>query len=128
MHHNWYAKNVIERMPRVRYGQVHVFNNYYSSDRTNYVIGVGVEAQILLEASYFENQGDQTWYNWYEGTSCSTCGDGKIRWTADNVFDNTTMSTWAENSEVFYPPYPYEHVKQTAEEAKVSVMERAGVR
>jgi pectate lyase len=128
MHHNWYAQNVIERMPRVRYGQVHVFNNYYSSERTNYVIGLGVEAQILLEGSYFENQGDQTWFNWYEPNKCVTpCADGKIQWTDDNVFDQTTMSTWAPNSDVFDPPYPYEHVLQSAADARQSVMERAGV-
>jgi pectate lyase len=129
MHHNWYAENVIERMPRVRYGQVHVFNNYYSSARTNYVIGVGVEAQILLEASYFENQGNQTWFNWFEPNKCDTpCADGKIQWTDDNVFDNTNVSTWAPNSDVFDPPYPYRHVLQSAAEAKRYVMERAGVR
>lgn len=128
MHHNWYADNVIERMPRVRYGQVHVFNNYYASKRTNYVVGVGVEAQILLEASYFESQGNQTWFNWYEPNKCSAeCADGKIQWTADNVFDNTVVSTWAPNADVFDPPYEYKHVKQTAAEAKVSVMQRAGV-
>lgn len=128
MHHNWYAQNVIERMPRVRYGQVHVFNNYYSSSRTNYVIGLGVEAQILLEASYFENQGDQTWFNWYEPNKCETpCGEGRIQWTVDNVFDQTTVSTWAPNSDVFDPPYSYEHVLQSAADARRSVMERAGV-
>jgi pectate lyase len=128
MHHNWYADNVIERQPRVRYGQVHVFNNYYGSKRTNYIVGVGVEAQILMEASYFESQGGQTWYNWYAPNKCtSACADGKIRWTDDNVFDNTIVSTWAPNSEVFNPPYEYKHVKQTAAEAKASVMQRAGV-
>ena len=128
MHHNWYSDNVIERMPRVRYGQVHVFNNYYSSERTNYVIGVGVEAQILLEASYFENQGDTTWYDWYPANKCDApCEPGRIRWTSDNVFDNTTVSTWAKNADdMFVPPYDYLHVKQTAAEARASVKARAG--
>ena len=133
-HHNWFAENVIERMPRVRYGQVHVFNNYYSSNRTNYVIGVGVEAQIRLEASYFENQNgaNGSWFNWYDKTQAQgkcdvDCGDGRIYWTADNVFDNSTLSSWAENDDsVFVPPYDYSHVLQTAHEAKQSVMARAG--
>ena len=29
-HHNWYSTMCKERMPRVRFGQVHVYNNYYS--------------------------------------------------------------------------------------------------
>lgn len=109
MHHNWYDKNVIERMPRVRYGRVHVFNNYYASERTNYVIGVGVESEILLEASYFKDQGATTWYNWYEPNKCTEpCANGKIHWTPDNIFSgNTVVSTWAPNSVVFSPSYPY---------------------
>ena len=98
-HHNWYDKGVVERMPRVRYGKVHIYNNYYASDITNYVIGVGVESQILLEGSYFKDQGEQTWYDWK---------NGKIQWTDDNIFSgNTKMSTWAPNSQVFKPPYDY---------------------
>jgi len=31
MHHNWYAHNIVERMPRVRFGHVHIYNNYYNS-------------------------------------------------------------------------------------------------
>ncbi len=30
-HHNWWSTNVAERMPRVRFGQVHAFNNYYGT-------------------------------------------------------------------------------------------------
>ena len=129
-HHNWWAENVIERMPRVRYGQVHVYNNYYSSNRTNYNVGVGVEAQILLEANYFKDQNGNhgTWFDWYPANKCEeACDPGKIQWTDDNVFDNSTISTWAENSDVFDPPYEYLHVLQSAENARISVMEMAGV-
>src|SRR5262249_9676332 len=31
MHHNWYGNLCVERMPRVRFGKVHVYNNYYGS-------------------------------------------------------------------------------------------------
>jgi pectate lyase len=112
MHHNWYADNVIERMPRVRYGQVHVYNNYYTSKRTNYVVGVGVEAQILFEACYLDNQKGVTWYNWYEPNKCPAdlnCGPGKIQWTTDNIFAGSDIVTsGVPNSQVFKPPYEYQ--------------------
>jgi pectate lyase len=53
-HHNWWAERVIERMPRVRFGQVHVFNNYYSSTGNNYCVRAGTNAHILVEGNYFD--------------------------------------------------------------------------
>jgi pectate lyase len=58
LHHNWYAEGVIERMPRVRFGQVHVFNNYYSSADNNYCVGGGLEAELLVQNNYFDNVKD----------------------------------------------------------------------
>jgi pectate lyase len=53
-HHNWWAERVIERMPRVRFGEVHVFNNYYSSAGNNYCVRAGRNAHLLLEANFFD--------------------------------------------------------------------------
>ena len=44
-HHNWWADNVMERMPRVRFGKVHVFNNLYTAAGNNYAVGLGVLRQ-----------------------------------------------------------------------------------
>src|SRR4029077_12714759 len=52
-HHDWWADNVAERMPRVRYGQVHVFNNLYTAAGNHYCIGVGVDANLLVENNAF---------------------------------------------------------------------------
>ncbi|HAL44599.1 MAG TPA: hypothetical protein DCP47_01540, partial [Phycisphaerales bacterium] len=53
-HHNWWTNRVKERMPRVRYGQVHVYNNYYSNLETGgYCIGVGCGSRIRVESNYF---------------------------------------------------------------------------
>lgn len=54
LHHN-YFHNVVQRLPRVRFGQVHVYNNYFASDTTNgeyayaYALGVGKNSQIYAE-------------------------------------------------------------------------------
>src|SRR5262249_33649954 len=52
-HHDWWADNVAERMPRVRYGQVHVFNSLYTSAGNHYCIGVGFAANLLIENNAF---------------------------------------------------------------------------
>ena len=55
LHHNLFA-NVVQRMPRVRFGQVHVFNNFYQlplPDAYGYSWGVGVQSQIFAENNFF---------------------------------------------------------------------------
>lgn len=57
IHHNYY-KNLTQRLPRVRYGQVHVYNNFYeftndSDYEFDYALGVGVNSKIYAENNYF---------------------------------------------------------------------------
>ena len=58
-HHNFYDY-AMQRSPRVRYGQVHVYNNYYVASRTyepylyEYFIGVGKDSRIYSERNFFE--------------------------------------------------------------------------
>jgi pectate lyase len=54
LHHNWWSDGVRERMPRVRFGEVHVYNNYYTSSDSNYCVGAGSEAHLLVENNYFD--------------------------------------------------------------------------
>jgi pectate lyase len=57
LHHNLY-KNVTERGPRVRFGQVDVYNNSYvttedSDYEFGYSLGVGYQSQLVAEANAF---------------------------------------------------------------------------
>jgi pectate lyase len=52
-HHNWWADRCVERMPSVRYGRAHIYNNYYTCSENNYCIRTRVDAQCLLEHNYF---------------------------------------------------------------------------
>ncbi|MEN3360845.1 MAG: pectate lyase, partial [Mycobacteriales bacterium] len=55
MHHNLYA-NILQRAPRVRFGQVHVYNNLYVVPGGRgylYSWGVGVQSQIFAESNFF---------------------------------------------------------------------------
>ena len=66
-HHNHFT-HVSERAPRVRFGRVHLFNNFYEGSRSHpvyahgYSVGVGYKAQILSHNNVFDIAG---------ATSCS---------------------------------------------------------
>lgn len=56
VHHNLFL-HIGQRAPRVRFGQVHVYNNDYvvdGSPKYNYSWGVGKESQIYAENNYFQ--------------------------------------------------------------------------
>jgi pectate lyase len=55
IHHNLY-ENTGQRSPRVRYGQDHVFNNYYVIENPSaysYSWGVGIQSEIYAQNNYF---------------------------------------------------------------------------
>jgi pectate lyase len=49
----WWAEGCVERMPRVRFGKVHVANCLYSSSVTQYCFGVGYMSKIYAENNAF---------------------------------------------------------------------------
>ncbi len=59
-------EHVSERAPRVRYGQVHLLNNYHVGDRKHpvyahaYSVGVGTEAHVITHANAYEILGATT--------------------------------------------------------------------
>ena len=66
-HHCWFGELVYERMPRVVYGQAHVYNNYYTASGDLYCVGVGSYASALIENNYFKTVANpiQFMYNIY---------------------------------------------------------------
>lgn len=106
-HHNWWTTLCKERMPRVRYGQVHVYNNYYSNLMAGgYCIGVGVGSRIRVESNYF-NAVPMPWKDYYSDYPEHPAGT--IGWNTGNIFYNCTEPTWATNNyaTIFTPPYSY---------------------
>lgn len=55
-HHNYYH-DAIQRMPRARGCEVHVYNNYYNvigtSANAGYSLGPGINSQFIVENTYF---------------------------------------------------------------------------
>jgi pectate lyase len=55
VHHNLFD-NTLQRLPRVRFGQVHVYNNFYVIPEPEpfvYALGVGVQSKIFAESNAF---------------------------------------------------------------------------
>lgn len=52
----WWGEGVRERMPRMRYGKLHMVNNLFSSSVSNHCIRAGYKADVVLEGNYFDNQ------------------------------------------------------------------------
>jgi pectate lyase len=100
-HHNWWAERVIERMPRVRFGQVHVFNNYFSSTGNNYCVRAGLNAGILVEGNYFDGVSSPHQFN-------SSSDQATAYITArNNTYNNTTgdQATGGGGTPFTNPPY-----------------------
>jgi pectate lyase len=60
LHHNRFA-NLGQRIPRVRFGQVDVYNNYYyatDEDTFSYAFGVGVQSAIYAENNFLLRSAD----------------------------------------------------------------------
>jgi pectate lyase len=112
--YSWWGQGVEERMPRMRFGKVHVFNSYYDSQRSDYLIGPGVQAQMVIENNLSAVNPEGVWINdgFDDGTSAyvATGNEG----TAAGPLNRT------KGTGVFSVPYPYELIAASEVEAVVA--------
>ncbi len=92
-HHNWWADNVAERMPRSRDGQIHVVNNLFTAAGNDYCSNSGNMSKLLVEN------------NVYIGVNnpLQEDDDGNML-SRGNVFTNTKGTNTSKGSG-FTPPY-----------------------
>ncbi len=131
-HHNWYAENVRERMPSVRFGTVHVYNNYYNSVGNNYCIRIRLNAQGRIENNSFE--GVRNPYEVYVTSPDHVVGkifakdnlEKNVTWgeSKTNEKEGTAVQIVAGKDEVFVPPYEY--ALDAADKVKELVTSGAG--
>jgi pectate lyase len=93
-HHVWWADNVDQRMPRVRFGEVHLFNNLYTASGDSACIEVGVDANIRSESNVFQGVSNAVDTTHSNGAS--------IIQSIGNQGSNTSVRAPA-----FTPPYSY---------------------
>ncbi len=98
-HHNWWADNVAERMPRVRFGRVHVFNNLYSAKGNSYCVEAGAYSDILTENNAFIGVNNPIELKHSNAFS--------VVYSRGNLYAGSTGHTADMGDGVFTPPYEY---------------------
>ncbi|MBN1187911.1 MAG: T9SS type A sorting domain-containing protein [Bacteroidales bacterium] len=112
-HHNWWDRGCDSRMPRARFGRVHMYNNYFSCRDNNYASRSRIEAQIFSEYNYYDSIRDPF-----------TVEDGGIAKSIGNIYYKCYNSIYPGTDSVFSPDYSYSYT--SAECAKKEVMFMAG--
>ena len=124
LHHN-YFHNVVQRLPRVRFGQVHVYNNYFASDTTNgeyvyaYALGVGKNSQIYAENNVADIAGK-------DYTSFVKVFGGKQLTAVNNMFNGKVIDTFNDTlTPVDWKPELFTTI-DPVNEVKEKVLHNAG--
>jgi pectate lyase len=95
-HHCWWADNVDQRMPRTRFGDIHVFNNLFTSAGNSYCTNAGIQTHLLVEN------------NVYIGVNRPLSPDANGDMLArGNLFMSTMPANPTANGTGFTPPYAY---------------------
>jgi pectate lyase len=129
MHHNWFNETT-QRHPRVRFGMVHLFNNYYYNmggygrsmgyaTSNGYGIGVGVSAQVYSEHNYFEKVVYPSQF--YDNAE----KPGYIIDIGSHLVESGALQVDAEGIN-WDPSDFYEYTLDNAEDVKQIVMSNAG--
>jgi pectate lyase len=102
-HHNWFGAMCMQRIPSVRFGRVHLYNNYYhcSGVQTIYGVWSRLYAECLIENNYFKEV-----HNPYYNIDYDDTVKGKIA-ASGNILDNCTGTVHPGMDTVFTPPYAY---------------------
>jgi pectate lyase len=115
-HHDWWAENVNQRMPRTRFGKIHVFNNLYTAAGNSYCTNSGIQTSVLVEN------------NVYMGVNNPLSPDANGNMVArGNIFPGSTGTQTAPTPmvPVFTPPYSYLPLDPTTNLA-ATIMSQAG--
>jgi len=91
----WWAQGCVERMPRVRFGKVHVVNSLFNSTVSKNCIRAGYKANLLIENNVFI--GVKTPIDLYQNNFTAVTA-------RNNLFTNTSGNT-SGNGTAFTPPY-----------------------
>jgi hypothetical protein len=107
-HHNWFQGSS-SRHPRVRFGKVHVYNNFFDGN-TTYGVGSAYGAKVLVEYNYFDGVQLPTDICTYPAKESGVSNlQGSVAgylWATQDVFVN--------RPEKAKDPYPLTNIKYTS--------------
>lgn len=123
--------NLTQRTPRVRYGQVHLFNNYYTGSQTHpvypndYSVGAGYASQIISDNNVFEItfSGKATCDKIITNPNSSTAA-GLFKDTGSTLNGAALTGCSLSNAVTWTPPYTY--VPKAAVLVKLFALANAG--
>lgn len=113
-HHNWF-KSTVQRNPRVRFAQVHLFNNYYEQIQSYGAVSIQF-AQIVANGNHFHlNHGNNLAIS--TGTTVTSPHKGEVV-----QCDNFTQSGRYETRGLGFDPGDFYDYKMVAGEAAASLV------
>ena len=102
-HHNWFGLMCMQRIPSLRYGRGHIYNNYYNCPGNFYCIRSRIKAECLIENNYFDGVKDP-YYIYIKNEPPEEYG--KIAASGNVLIDCTGLIDDGDDI-VFTPPYVY---------------------
>jgi pectate lyase len=97
-HHN-YFHDCGSRLPSIRFGRAHVFDNYYFNNTTGSCVDSRMGAVVKAESNYFSSS--KNTIGWFEGPATGYWD------VANNVFLNCTGAQPTTSTGQLQPPYTY---------------------
>lgn len=108
---SWWGDRVNQRMPRGRFGKVHILNNYFNSQDSGQIIhGPGVDVEYRIENNYYEVP---------SGTQAIKVYDSSAAYVASG--NSGTASGMNQSSgSVFSVPYSYSALSSSSVKSVVT--------
>jgi pectate lyase len=113
----WWAQGCVARMPRVRFGKVHVVNSYFNSTASSSCIQAGLEANLLIESNVFESVKTPVDLMANNATAVQV---------KNNTFTSVTGNTAGNGVNAFVPPYSITILSASAVKSNVTASGGAG--
>jgi pectate lyase/fibronectin type 3 domain-containing protein len=115
-HHNFFD-GTYSRNPRVRFGKVHVFNNYYLANGTTidgggYGIGAAADSQVYAEGNYFKDVNMPIIVGWADWKDSPIGNRPGYVYHTNNIFDNSGDPHMNESGVIYQPLDFYNYVVQ----------------
>lgn len=138
-HHNYYH-GAVQRMPRSRGCQLHIYNNYYNdigtSGNNGYALGPGIGSQYIVEGNYFGSF--QNKIVQYADSSTSTSAttlskfyqknNSKTLTSSDVKFDSAeAIKNWSEHETSTAPwTITYDYTADSCSDLPTTIPNKAG--